>query len=178
MKKIKAIGIVLASLVLAGAARAETVDLAVRFLGEPIEASVSQEVETGALDLLFSEGFIVTTVSGILPAKDENLGILMKGARGGLADWLLLLDARLAAGAKATSAPASLHWRLYRLGDGIAVQEGELLSPLATDPGFADPVKRMRALGAAAAKAALATLRPSHALLWTGGGDAVLTGGS
>ena len=156
---------------------AQTVDLVWRYSGDPVAKSVIAELETGALDLFFSEGLIVTTAGTVLPIRDDDLRGMLSAADEGKAQWLLVFDVSLIPGARPTSPPESISYSLYRVRDGLRTLAGRMAAPRSTDPGFADPVKRMRATGKLAAKAVLSALHVREARLDDGIIQTALKGG-
>jgi len=136
----------------------QTVALVFHAASPSLARSVAEEIQTGALDRLYEEGFIVTSTGSTAVGPPPVLSDLLAEARLGLVDWLLVLELPEVAEAKAGEGPSRLDYSLVRVGDGSVLAKGEALAPKASDPGFADPERRLRALGEVAAKAALLAL--------------------
>jgi hypothetical protein len=140
--------------------------------------SMMVDLETGILDILFSEGLIATTMSASESSGSLDLPRLLGDAREGLVEWILLVDASYDAAANANSLPARLACTLYRVADGrsVILDYPTIPTPRGTDP--ADVSRSLRLLGASVAKEALVVLRSPQAHFGLSGGLTAVHGGS
>jgi hypothetical protein len=156
---------------------AQTVAVLFHGSGGAPARSVPDEITTGALDMMYSEGLIVTSSSPSSPSGDSWFAASLAEAREGLVEWLLVIDAGFASDGKPGNPPVNLAWSLFRVSDGFLTGKGpvDLVSWIGRID--QDAKRSYRLMGAAAATAALKVIRSPRSQGATGGESMAPNGG-
>jgi hypothetical protein len=143
-------------LVLLSGGYAQTVALAFHSSLPGLSRPSGEQIQTGALDILYSMGLIVTTAGSSLVTAPLDLPGILSESEEGRVEWLVLLDAK--AGNASAVLPETIAWKLIRVRGAAVVAEGDVSGARKGASPPTDPVQTLRALGGSAARSAVVSL--------------------